>query len=219
MKNKAYRLILNVLWMFTLVVVSCTTSISSETAAPTPTATIDIDVLRSNPGYMAGCLELNPDVYQSQVSYRGVFPGQTRESDVRQLLGEPLKINNLTDVSWEYDGFIVIFDGELATSIIVYNDEVLNESLEDAIGRYGCPNAIYALDVNEHPFGQYSRLLFVYHDIGLYFTIDKIPVEVRDKIGEISYFVPGALEDFLKNFDSMLIPNASKPLTWDDAVH
>ncbi|MDQ3005567.1 MAG: hypothetical protein M3R47_09320 [Chloroflexota bacterium] len=107
MKTKAHRLILNILWIFTLVAVSCTTTISSETAAPVPTATVDIDVLRSDPGYMAGCLELNPDVYQSQVGYRGVFPGQTSDDDVRQLLGEPLKINNLTDISWEYDGFIV----------------------------------------------------------------------------------------------------------------
>ncbi len=104
-------------------------------------------------------------------------------------------------------------------SIVVYNDEVLNDSLEDAIGRYGCPNAIYALDVNEHPYGEFSRLLFVYQTAGLYFTIDKIPAEVNDKIGEISFFVPGTLEDFLNRFDSLLVPNASKPLTWDGAVH
>jgi hypothetical protein len=218
MKTNAFQITLNVLLVLTLLSVSCTAVISSKTITPAPTATIDIDVLRSDPNYMARCLELNSDVYPSQVGYKGIYPGQTRDNEVRQLVGEPLKINNQVDISWEYDGFVVLFDKNLVTWIVVYNGEILNDTLQNSIHKYGCPDAIYALDINEHPSGDYSRLLFIYHNVGVYFIIDKIPAELSDKIEEISYFVPGTLEEYLKRFEMLLIPDATKPLTWDEAV-
>jgi hypothetical protein len=218
MKNKIHWLLVSFLLVLSHILYACAPQTASETVALAPTATIDIAVLRSDPSYMARCLELNPKVYQSQVSYRSVYPGKTTGDDLRQLLGEPIRINHLTDVSWEYDGAIVIFDQEVVSSIVVYDDTVLNDSLEEAISNYGCPDAIYALDINEHPYGEFSRLLFVYHNIGLYFTIDKFPADLNDRVDQISFFAPGTLDAFLRKYDSLLVPNASKPLTWDEAV-
>lgn len=218
MKTKTYRTSLKFLLTFALLMTACTANVPTETTIPLPTSTMDIVVLRSRPDYMAGCLELNSNVYGTQANYRGIYAGLTRDSDVLALVGEPLKINNLVDRSWEFEKFSVIFDKTVVTQVLADDDgKIQNGNLADMIGEYGCPEIIYAVDINEHPFGEYSRLLFTYPKIGFDFTIDNIPAKLSDRISATSYYVPTTFEAYTERF-ALMIPNASKPLIWADAV-
>jgi hypothetical protein len=188
----------------------------NETPIPISTSTISIETLSADPNYMSGCKEINPNSVSRQASYKGIYPGQTTLDEVRNVLGKPLRTYDLTDISWEYDNLAVVFDESIVIGLYVDGD---NATLKDLILRYGCPDAIYAVDIYEHPSGAFSRLLFLYPDIGFDFAIDNIPAKLNDTIYQMDYFLPGTLEDYKKRSFSLTIANASKPMTWDEAVH
>jgi hypothetical protein len=178
---------------------------------------VSIETLRADPGYMAGCKEFNPISMNEQAGYQGIYPFITTQEEVSNILGTPLRINEFNEISWEYGKLDVVFDKKIVSELYVVGDDVT--TLKDLIVQYGCPDVIYALDINEHPFGEYSRLLFLYPSIGFDFTIDHIPAKMNDIVYDMRYFKPGALDDYKNMFFTLSVPNASKPMTWDRSVH
>jgi hypothetical protein len=220
MQTKAHQIVLNILLALMLFITSCTTKTLTEAPILVLTPTTDIAALRSSPDYMRGCLMLNPQVHSSQANYRGIYPGRTTASEVRQRVGEPLKANDFSELSWEYDRFTILFKEEVVTQIFADDDgERLTSNLRDVINTYGCPEVIYGVDINEDPGGEYSRTLFVYLNLGVQFMFDKLPVKLTDTVDRVDYFEPSTLSNYHNIFTYLSIPNKSRPLKWNGAVH
>ncbi len=211
-----------------LVISSCTTSIPIETPAPvatstpgeTPTpvasSTMSIETLLADPGYMAGCKAINPKLVNKQASYKGVYPGLTTQDEIRNIFGKPLRVPQIKETVWEYGYMSVVFNKTRVSNLYVFGDNVT--TLNDLILQYGCPDGIYVVDVSEHGYGEYSRLLFFYHRIGFDFTIDHVPAKLSDTVDQMGYFMPGTLEDYNNTFHIFNPPDYAKLMTWDESV-
>jgi hypothetical protein len=211
------RLFLFVTFVSMLAITSCAPSIPSETSPPVATSTMSIETLRADPDYMAGCIKINPNFVDVQAGYKGIYPGRTTQDEVRNVFGKPLRIPQIAEGTlWEYEYLAVSFEKSKVSELYVFESN--GATLRDFILQYGCPDEIYALDVNEHPYGEYSRLMFLYHRIGFDFTIDNIPAKLDDTAYQTTYFKPGTRDDFMNIFLSLTVPNAAKPIDWDDAV-
>lgn len=230
MMKTNFFLFLYAIFVLEFALCSCQGDITAETPTLIPalthtptsvpklisTSTISIETLRSDASYMAGCKTINPNPVNEQVSYKGIYPGRTTKSDVEDTMGKPLRTPDLT--SWEYGDVTVFFDELIVDKLFVTGNNVT--TLRDMVVQYGCPGAIYALDINEEKHGNYARLLFVYPSIGFHFTLDSIPADLNEKITTMSYFIPSTLEHYIDSMCCTLTDsNTSKPMSWDEAVH
>ena len=204
------------LFVLALLIASCQSNIPAETPRPVPTVTISIETLRASPNYMAGCEKINLNSTKMQAGYKDIYPGYTTKDEVEDLLGKPIRTNEINSTTWEYDNLAVTFDGLIVNELFVAGDSVTG--LKDMILKYGCPDAIYALDINEEHRGEYSRLLFIYPGIGFDFTVDIIPADLNGRINDMSYFKPGTLAYYSDLIHTLDITDTSKLMTWDEAV-
>jgi hypothetical protein len=222
------RLFLFGTFVLMLAISSCTSSTSSETPvpvvtstpsvtpAPVVTSTMSIETRLADPGYMAGCKAINPELVDEQASYKGVNPGLTTQDEIRSIFGKPLRVPQIKETVWEYDYMSVFFDESTVSKLYAFGDNAT--TLNDLILQYGCPDGIYVVDVSEHGDGAYSRLLFFYHRIGFDFTIDHVPAKLSDTVDSMGYFVPGTLEDYNNTFHIFNPPDYAKLMTWDESV-
>jgi len=195
------------------------------TFTTTPLPTVDVNTIESlvlDPDYLKGCHELNPTPYKEQASYKGIFPGKTTSIEVKQLIGEPIKIYE-KDAWWVYDDYAVVFDGEIVSEMRV----PVVPSLYEMIKKYGCPEAIFAFHLTEdNPAadepGTLGMVRFVYPAIGLEFEIYNYPAQLSDENYVVYYYVPKSLHDYIydKTFRKELLetPGIIKLVTWDEAV-
>ncbi len=200
-----------------LLISSCRPGAPAEpTITPVPTSTKNIATLIADPSYMDECKQIYPNSSTEQVGYKEVYPGRTDKSMAEDLLGKPLKVYEINETTWEYADLDVVLDDSLVKAIFVAGDGVT--TLEDMISQFGCPDVVYALDVNEEPQAEYSQVTFLYYRIGLIFTIDHIPAKLNDTITKLTYFEPGTLEDFTDQFRAFAVPDKAKPIPWAEAL-
>lgn len=199
---------------------------SSATATPTwsPIITVSaIEAMVSSPNYLVGCKSLSKTLLTEQTSYRGIVPGKSTYADVTNLLGDPNDKAYLGN-QWLYDGVSVLFDGgkHVVEVIHVFAGAVYDQMaipLLDIIGKYGCPEIIYAYDEGEEKSGYFTVTTFAYPTLGVEFRIRGYPVILSSKPDEIFIFIGESLSDYLLDRKQLLEDSeATVVLPWDEAI-
>lgn len=173
----------------------------------------------ANPDYMNGCGELGSLAVGNQQGYLNIFPGKSNKLEVEGILGKPERISSFSDYEeWRYDEVNVRFTSGELSSIFVHSLGK-RATLSELVNLHGCPDIIFAMDVSEHPEGNYFVLSFVYHNIGVSFFYNSLFVTLDSKYVESIYFKPSSLEEFIiEREGSYSYPNRAKPITWEEAV-
>jgi len=210
------RLVLINIFILMLLISSCTSTTLLKTPTPVSTPTRSIETLQADPSYMAECKKINRDIVDEQASYKGIYPGRTTQDEVRNVFGKPLRVPQIKEIIWEYGDRSVVFDKSKVSKLYVFGDNAT--TLKDLILQYGCPDGIYALDTSVHAYGDYSRLVFFYHRIGFQFSIGHNPAKLNDTVDQMTYFMPGTLDDYKNTFRFFSVPNSIKLMTWDEAL-
>lgn len=175
----------------------------------------------SNPEYMKECKMINPDNHKGQISYLGIYPGQSTSEDVLKHLDRPTETNYFSnDEEWVYKGFNINIEEDVVESIDVYGDPQLVVSLKELIIQYGCPDLILAVDDSiEQPNGSYSLAHFIYIGNGIDFIISGFPVSLTDVPYSVGFFIPQSLEDYLNRSDYINFgPKVENVVSWREAV-
>jgi len=207
-------------WIFLIAMIlflmACTSAPPTLLLPPVSVDEVKASVV--DPNYMKGCREINSSDSERQVSYKGIIPGSATSIEVKNQVGDPLKKSSLID-QWIYDGFSIVFENEIVTSIYIQVDSEFNSTLFDIIIKYGCPDVIFAYDVREEKAGVLGEVSFVYYRIGANFRILNYPVNLLDKAEFVEFFPARSLDEYLTGIEETLgFPNTVKLVSWDEAV-
>jgi hypothetical protein len=222
MKRKIENLCLAVI--FLVLIAACGSQPSSPiVGSSTPPATIptfvDAETLVAHPDYMVDCRSKYPQISQSQVGYKDIYPGTTTKESLQKMLGSPSKKIQLleSETEWLYDSSLALFlEQDRVAEIFIFND--LLKPLQNYLILYGCPDVMFVIDTNQHPSGNYDTLLLVYHSIGLTLMFDKFPVQNTDTPIQASFFSAGTLDDFLARKQFLEDSTKAKPIFWLEAI-
>jgi hypothetical protein len=177
-----------------------------------------------SPNYLAGCKILSKTVITKQIDYNGVIPGKSTDHDVISLLGD--ETTKVFD-SWVYDNGVTITfaEGEkpVVDLILIDRNPALAEAADsvlDMVGKYGCPEIIYAYDpAMDRPFVKYEVTVFAYPAIGIAFYVPDYPVDLEAKPDEVIIFASKTLSDYLLENTFIYSPSGqAMVVSWDDAV-
>lgn len=173
----------------------------------------------SNPNYLRECKDLNPVDSEEQISYRNIWPGKTKASELELILGSPdekYTFSGTTD--WVYDDISLSIEGDIVTEVLISVDTGTDLTLMEIILEYGCPNIIFAVNTTEDQFG-YTDTRFVYHNIGAEFSFRRYPASLNDTPSHVKYFRPMNLEEYLETNEwTALDTYLGKPIEWNDAI-
>lgn len=189
------------------------------TSTSTPSAEIlDLaETLEADPGYLASCRSEYPTGEQSQAGYEGIYPGISTSQETQELLGPPeQKIQCIErEVNWLYGSDLTVV---LEKNLVSWIDVSPSKPLQYYLELYGCPDIVFALDRNQHPYGDYDALLLVYHTLGLEMIFGDITLRKTDTPLGLAYYPQGTLAKYFDNLPWLNDSAKVKPVQWEDTV-
>lgn len=208
-----------------LILISCTKINTSDRTSQPPASTISVYDFVSNSEYVKNCLLINPETTNQQADFLDVLPGISSADDVRDKLGEPIRIiDDGTETNWYYDNnpanlVSVTIINNIVDGIGVSNYDS-SITLNKIVQERGCPRLIRVIDRSEHSAGNYDSTVFCYPEIGAEFWFDRTLVNLTDSPVEIRYFKPVSLEEYIQIYSDILYIDSpvSEPVFWDDVV-
>lgn len=170
---------------------------------------------------------------KTQASYRGLYPGISTKEVVEQVLAnsvfaestqnnEDKGTNEQTpspyvEIAYDTSGVIV----EILTDYGL--EENTNLTLLELINLYGCPDLMFAINMNEdtmsetHPF---NDIKFVYVNLGLEAFIERFyaPAPLENDVYLIRYFIPTTVTQYLQTNESLNEPFYAKRIIWNELL-
>jgi hypothetical protein len=182
-----------------------------------------IEQIVSDPAYLSGCEILPTGVPREQVSLRGVIPGVSSDTDVKNMLGEPNR-RSYGGHQWLYDGVSILFDDQtdVVEEIWIVGGTTFDQMalpVRDIIGRYGCPELIYAYDGGEEKRGHFDLTTLAYPELGIEFDFLGTPISLESRPREVYISAAAPVHDYLLDWKWLFeSPDTSVVLPWDEAV-
>ena len=184
-----------------------------------------VQTVVANESYLHECRAINPEKAVEQVSYMGVTPGKTKDSELETILGTPdQKVTSSTAIDWIYgDTGVFIEKGIVKRIIISYvfipAEEASSEfRLDQLIRNYGCPDILFAVNATEDQVG-YTNTRFIYPTIGIEIDYAAFPASSTELPSNVVYFQPTNVQEYLGQFAApFFVSNTSKLIEWDEAV-
>ena len=178
--------------------------------------------LVSNPNYLDQCKTLNPLKLTEQISYKNIWPGKTKASEVEAILGTPQERSTfgvVTTLVYGDTEFFVEIENGVVTYIVVDPDEEtkLPITLEEVILRYGCPDLVLAVNTTEDQVG-YNSIRFIYSIIGMAASFPNFPTSLGSNANNISYFPSMTVQDFFEKYSWAEIRFFAQPVEWSEAI-
>jgi len=187
--------------------------IQNLTPSPIPTI-ISVETVVADSDYLSGCRTKYPNSVKNQIDFKGIYPGVSTKEDLTRILGKPTKIIQVipSEIEWLYDTDAFFLEKDLVVAI--YTDGQV--TLKDYLDLYGCPEIIFATDLNQHPAGNYKNLLFVYPQAGFTIAFNEITIQLTDIPIQVAYYTSGTLNDFLSQNEFLLYAIIAKPIFWHE---
>jgi hypothetical protein len=209
-----------IIWILSFIAIGCNSD-GSKSSKESSNGRIE------SPSYLEGCKKQYPKTQgTSQVGYHGIFPGQTTDVEVENILGK--YDSQYDDIRpggisyWYYGSTTITLQNHLVVLIETTGNTPPQYYLADLLKGYGCPDVIYATyTIAEDNFGSqpYDSEVFVYHNLGIEYLFRNKPVSLSDEPFTLIYFKPGALEEFLEGTQNYYISlPRDKPIDWEDAI-
>ncbi|HET9907418.1 MAG TPA: hypothetical protein VFQ23_12270 [Anaerolineales bacterium] len=178
--------------------------------------------LVSNPNYLDQCKSLNPIKLSEQISYKNVWPGKTKASEVESILGTPQEKSSFdggTNLVYGKSEFFVSVENGLVTYIVVDPNPETNLSitLEEVILRHGCPDVILAFNTTEDQSG-YNSVRLIYSTIGMEISFANYPTSLGSSALNTSYFPPMTVQEFFDTYSWTEMRFFTQPVEWSEAI-
>jgi hypothetical protein len=124
-----------ILLLFLVACAGSQTPLENQVSETEPVSVVSLaQTSVSKKNYLGGCQTINPSKTKEQVLYRNVRPGQTNESEVELLLGNPIEKNTLKgETNWVYPGLGLSTKNGIVTYILVSIDENSDLTLKQVV--------------------------------------------------------------------------------------
>ena len=181
-----------------------------------------VQTLVSNPNYVDQCKTLNPSKLTEQISYKNIWPGKTKASEVESILGTPQESSVFQGVTTLVYGatesFVQIENG-VVTYIVVDPDTETRFPItfEEVVLRYGCPDLVLAVNTTEDQVG-YNSVRFIYSMIGMEVSFAGYPTNLGSSSDNISYFPPVTVQEYFEKNGWAAIRFFTQSVEWTEAV-
>ncbi|HSH02917.1 MAG TPA: hypothetical protein VLL52_10395 [Anaerolineae bacterium] len=200
--------------------VGCTSSVvvnkpdQPETGQISPNIEDSIQVTASKLEIEASEIAYNCTKMDEQAGYKNVLPGITDSDELRDKMGEPDIIITSEEANGytaefgetvDYDNWIMV-NGEtvwVQDDIVIFIAVTQNQQLADIVERYGCPQAMYAIELGEHATDAYNTTIILYPSLGLRVDIKGTPPVLSSTDYITYYFEPVSLEEYFLNTPSL----------------
>ena len=186
--------------------------------------------------YLADCKSKYPNRVSVQEDFQGIYPGITTTVELVNQFGNPDKYSRTATeeeylyIGEEFDGrpryvYSFVTKQENVDAIYVDIDNKIILPLQSILEKYGCPDMIVAMALNdglrEEKMLEYNKTFLIYLDAGLQMRFEDYPVSFSDRPSHIKFVKPVSLQDFLTQESDpqtgFFIDKFSLPVSFSDA--